>query len=140
MSKRVGMLFSAKPNNAQLAVEHLKNNSELYWTTTFKIKGCNYSLPAIGLMHIKGDKVRYKCKIIDIREFKPFDYDNPAKNPEPWRNGYHNMPAVKRTTFVITEMLDFSYGTKNLVKVSGIRVKRPPQKHTRVYIPLREEI
>lgn len=135
MSKEMGILFSAKPNNAQLSVEHLDNNAELYWTTTFPIKSSSYSFPVIGLMHINGDKVRYKCRIIDIRTFKPSDYSDPAKKPYLWRNEYHKNPTARSTTLVITKMPKFDYRTKDLIKIDGTLVKQHPQRHVRVYIP-----
>ncbi len=135
MTKDIGILFSGKLDNVKDAVEHLQKNKELYWTTTFNIKFDKLSFPVIGLLHVKGDKVRYKCNIIDIKPFSPSDYNDSLKKPDRWRVEYRNDPTKRKVTLIINKMINFDYDTKELVKVNGETVKNPPQTYIKVFIP-----
>ncbi|MBU0548322.1 MAG: hypothetical protein KKH57_06205, partial [Candidatus Omnitrophica bacterium] len=86
-------------------------------------------------LHLKGDTVRYKCNIIDIKLFSPSDYNDSLKKPDRWRVEYRNEPTTKKVTLIINEITNFDYDTKELIKLNGEAVKNPPQTYIKVFIP-----
>lgn len=144
------ILFCANPNYVDMedVIDHLKNNEELYWEIRFNINKNNFSFPMVGLIHISGDKVRYKVIIKDIIPFSSTHFENtelaqrvkPKKWRESWNSGTDefyspgNRHKLKRE-LVITEINDFDYPTKDIKDLRGSVISRAPMNYIRILDP-----
>ena len=134
------ILFSAKPSMVDMddAINHLENHKELYWSIGVHIRE-KFSFPIFGFIHITGRQVEYRALISDIIPFSPEQYDDPAVEPEAWRQRWKNDPSTRayqwKSVFVMTEIVPFSFDTRSIEKCGGGLIKLPPQKYVRVLPP-----
>ena len=134
----IGILFCSKiDNNPPAAIEHLKNNEKLYWSTIgFSIKRENFTYPLIGLIHISGDNVRYKCKIADIKPYESSHHQDSTKKPQEWIIEQKDYPRTNYgSTLVIIEIEPFYYETRELMGIDGNKVNNPPRGYQRITLP-----
>ena len=134
-NQSTGILFSGSENNIEAARKHLKINEELFWSQPVKIKPETLTFPLTGLIHAKGDNVRYKCNITAIKEFSESDFKKSTKKPESWIIEWKKGPRSYRATMIVNSLMPFSYKTTDLTKINGEKVKNAPQGYIKVFIP-----
>jgi hypothetical protein len=139
MNKEVGILFcSTNEETPEQGMEHLNGgNEELYWSTIgFSIKKENFIFPIIGLIHVKGKNVMYKCSIVDIKPYDISHHTDPSKKPPSWIEEQRNHPENDyRSNLVVTTMDRFNYNTRNLVGIDGKTITNPPRGYQRIILP-----
>jgi len=130
------IVFSANPRIAKMsdAIGHLERNEKLYFEVKFRIRKTQFSFPMNGLIHISGDKIRYKVRIVDILPFSREHYEDPsvaeAVKPSVWlKEWQENMNDLQsqpwKHAIVITRIVPFEYDTHLLVS-------HPPQSYVKV--------
>jgi hypothetical protein len=139
MNNEIGILFCSRNEEIpEQAIEHLnRNNKELYWSTIgFSIRKENLILPIVGLIHVKGKNVMYRCNIVDIKPYDITHHTDPTKKPQEWIDEQRNNPENDyRSTLVIAAMEKFNYNTRDLVGIDGRAVINPPRGYQRVILP-----
>jgi hypothetical protein len=81
-----GLLFHCRfkyKSNIGDAIEHLKNNKELYWSVNRRIRPDHYSYPLIGLINMR-KRIICKCEIGGIKKYEASDHLDPTKKPISW--------------------------------------------------------
>lgn len=142
------ILFSVDSGFADVddAVRHLGEHKSLHWSVGFPVVKDQFAFPIFGFMHVTGaGQVEYKALITDVLPFDARDYDEPQYKPEAWRLNWdkniHNMRSRPwKTTFVITEIIPFSFETTKFTRVGGAPVKSPPRSYIRVMLPTQEAV
>jgi hypothetical protein len=138
MSDEIGIIFccsSEEKSNPLEAMEHLKNNEEIYWSTPFGVRGESLPFPIIGLIHITKDAVRYKCTIRNIKKYDSSDHLNPLKKPARWIKEQSDNPRQYRSTLIFEKIEPFDYDTKELKDTSGQRIMNPPRGYQKIILP-----
>lgn len=135
----MAILFSvdAKATKMQVAIEHLKNNNNLYWHVGFNINKSHFTFPLTGYMYINGEGVKFKIIIDDIVTHDPQHYlgPNAAKiTPNVWIDNFKKNPRDWKVAFVISkiEELPRSIAVTEIKKENGEFVSWPPQGYIKV--------
>lgn len=133
---KMGILFCIKgTQHAKDGAEHLKNHEELYFSIGYGIKAENFYYPLTALIHVSGDKVRYKCRIKNIKPYEKLDHSDLEKKPQKWVDDYMREPKPYKTTIIIDSITAFDYETRELMDLSSNKIKNPPTGYQRIILP-----
>jgi hypothetical protein len=133
------ILFSANPSIADVddARKHLESHEKLYWSVGFPVVKDGFSFPIFGFIHVSGKQVEYRALINDIVPHLPNHYVEEGFKPEPWRQLWKNDPEKHRWkhALIMTEIVPFSFDTRQFQKCGGGLVTHPPQGYVKVFPP-----
>ncbi len=130
------MFSSAPAHHTQDAIDHLTRHPVVFWTVDFRIAiDDDWKFPLAGYIHLAGDQVRFKAKIEAIFHYNSDHYDFETLKPGAWRAHFHKHAEGGKFSFVISEIVEFTWPTLNFEKLDGQRVKRPPEGYIRVRHP-----
>lgn len=133
------ILFSARNGIVEAAIDHLGDPDRcVYWSLAVPMKANELSTPIVGLIHVKGDQVKYRATIDRIIPYDPAHDDDPEVKPTLWRDEKAKKSPDRRPLFdlVISQIVPFSYETTSLLKkINGEPVKQAPQGYVRILLP-----